>query len=159
MAEVETGTVEAQPQPRQPHPALKQLEKLAGTWALQGRDFDGGEIHGQMTFEWLDGGFFMMQRVDIDHAGHQVKGLEIIGYGRSWDGTISPDCTSYFFSNSGDLFTYIYDVGDDTLTIWGGERGSPAHFKGTFSPDRNTISGAWVWPGGGYEAVSTRVMR
>lgn len=158
MAEAEIGTVETQPQPPQRHPALNQLEKLVGTWALKARNFgDSSEFQGQMTFEWLDGGFFLVQRVSIDHTGYQVKGIEIIGYGRSWDGATSADCTSYFFSNTGDLFTYIYDVDDDTITIWGGERGSPAHFKGTFSPDRNTITGAWQWPGGGYEAVSTRV--
>ena len=52
---------------------------------------------------------------------------------------------------------YVWEVGEDTFTIWGGEVGSPASFKGRFSDDRNTISGRWEWPGGGYEATMTKV--
>jgi hypothetical protein len=41
---------------------------------------------------------------------------------------------------------------------WGGEVGSPASFKGRFSDDdRDTITGRWELPGGGYEATMTRV--
>ena len=51
---------------------------------------------------------------------------------------------------------YVWDVGDDTLTIWGGEVGSPAFYKGTFSTDRTTVSGHSQRPGGGYESTMTR---
>ena len=49
------------------------------------------------------------------------------------------------------------DVEENTFMIWGGEKGSPAFFKGTFSPDGNTCTGAWVFPGGGYSTTMTRV--
>jgi hypothetical protein len=53
---------------------------------------------------------------------------------------------------------YVYEIEGDTLTIWGGERGSPAYYTGQFSKDGNTLTGGWVYPGGGgYKAVSTRV--
>ena len=45
----------------------------------------------------------------------------------------------------------------DTLTIWFGERGSPAYYEGTLSEDGGTLTGAWHYPGGGYEAISTRI--
>src|SRR5215218_2875583 len=70
---------------------------------------------------------------------------------------------SYFFSNEGPepfgrvALEYVWEVGEDTFTIWGGEVGSPACFKGKFSDDRNTIYGRWKWPGGGYETTMTRV--
>jgi hypothetical protein len=52
----------------------------------------------------------------------------------------------------------VYAIVGDALTIWGGERGSPAYYKGQFSKDGNTLNGSWVYPGGGgYEAISTRV--
>jgi hypothetical protein len=35
--------------------------------------------------------------------------------------------------------------------------GSPASFMGKFTDDRDTITGLWEWPGGGYEATMTRV--
>jgi hypothetical protein len=139
-------------QPPTPNPALKRLDRLVGTWKVF-----GPEIDGQVTFEWLDGGFFLVQRFDLDHNGHHTKGIEVIGYGRSWDGTSSQDCTSHLFDNDGNAFTYVWEVEEDYLTIWGGERGSPAFFKGKFSDDGNTLTGAWEWPGGGYESTSTRV--
>jgi len=33
--------------------------------------------------------------------------------------------------------------------IWGGEKGSPAYYRGTFTDDGVTVSGEWVYPGGG----------
>ena len=45
----------------------------------------------------------------------------------------------------------------DTLTIWAGEKGSPAYFRGVFSGDGNTMSGQWFYPdGGGYDSTMTR---
>ena len=139
-----------------PNPALKSFDKLVGTWNVS--DPSGkGEINGQVTFEWMEGGFFFVQHFDLDHNGHKIKGIEIIGYGRNWDGTSSADCTSHMFDNEGNGFTYTWDISDDILTIWGGERGSPDHFTGKFSDDGNKVTGAWEWPGGGYESTMTKV--
>ena len=36
--------------------------------------------------------------------------------------------------------------------------GSPAYFEGTFSDDGDTMTGEWVYPGGGgYESTMTRI--
>jgi hypothetical protein len=52
----------------------------------------------------------------------------------------------------------MYELEGDTLTIWAGEKGSPAYYKGTFSDDGDTVVGDWVYPGsGGYESTMTRV--
>ncbi len=46
----------------------------------------------------------------------------------------------------------------DTLIIWGGEKGSPAYFRGTFNTDGTHNDGAWVYPGGGgYNSTMTRI--
>ncbi|WP_079573683.1 hypothetical protein [Krasilnikoviella flava] len=53
--------------------------------------------------------------------------------------------------------TEVYELTDDTLTIWAGAKGSPAYFEGTFSADGRTLDGEWVYPGGGgYRSVMTR---
>jgi hypothetical protein len=147
----------AQEQP-QPNPALKALDVMVGSWELRGRDFGtGGEIRGELALDWLQGGYYLVQHVDIDYAGRKVSGVEYVGYDQAND-----NLRSYFFSNEGPgpfggvAIEYVWELGDDTVTIWGGEVGSPANFKGTFSADRNTISGRWEWPGGGYEATLTR---
>ena len=42
--------------------------------------------------------------------------------------------------------------------IWFGEKGSPAYYRGSFSDDGDTLTGAWVYPGGGgYSTTTTRV--
>jgi hypothetical protein len=130
----------------QPNPALRSLDVMVGTWELKGRESGPeGEIHGRPTFAWMEDGFYLVQHVDI-------------GYDEEND-----NLRSYFFGNEGPgpfgqvALEYVWDVGDDTFTIWGGEVGSLASFKGRFSDDRNTITGRWEWPGGGYEATMTRV--
>ncbi|MBA3390715.1 MAG: DUF1579 family protein [Actinomycetota bacterium] len=146
-------------QPAEPNPALDRLDVMVGTWDLRGRESGpDGDIHGQVVFEWMEGGFYLVQRVDIEHIGRRIKGVEYIGYDE-----FNENLKSYFFGNTGPgpfggvALEYVWEVSDDTLTIWGGFVGSPASFKGKFSDDGNTITGGWEWPGGGYAATLTRV--
>ena len=44
-------------------------------------------------------------------------------------------------------FDYVYELDADVLTIWAGERGSPAYFEGRFDAEGTTIAGTWVVPG------------
>jgi hypothetical protein len=144
---------ESTQQPRQPYSGLKSLNKLVGTWNISGPD-----IKGQVTFEWMEGGFFLMQHVDFVHGGRHIAGVEIIGYELPF-GAEKPSehIKSHWFGNTGETFEYTYEVDDETLTIWGGEKGSPAYYKGTWSAGGKTNSGAWVYPGGGgYESTMTR---
>lgn len=142
-----------------PKPGLRVLDRLVGTWKVSGPDIDG-----QVRFEWMDGGFFLAQHFDFVHGGRKVKGIEIIGYERGWEAMLQQEAdtsdqnlTSCLFDNAGNTFTYTWEIEGDTLTIWGGEKGSPAFYKGKFSADGNVNSGAWEWPGGGYESTMTRV--
>jgi hypothetical protein len=144
--------------PPEPNAALKNLDVMVGVWDLAGVEAGtNGEINGRLRFAWMDGGFYLVQHVEVDYAGREVSGVEYIGYDEA-----SGSLRSYFFSNEGPgpfggvAIEYVWEVGDGTLTIWGGEIGSPANFKGAFSADRNTISGRWEWPGGGYSATLTR---
>jgi len=80
------------------------------------------------------------------------QGLEIIGHDEESDAL-----ASHYFDNAGNHFTYTWELEGDRLTIWFGPAGSPGVFRGTFAEDRNGLSGAWTWPGGGYESTMTRV--
>lgn len=53
---------------------------------------------------------------------------------------------------------YVYELEGDILTIWGGQKGSPAYYGGEFSEDGNTVAVRWVYPEGGYESTMTRVV-
>lgn len=132
---------------------LKRLDRLVGTWHISG----GAE--GTVTYEWMEGGFFLIQRVQLSQHGQQVKGIEIIGHLKSFGEEPSKDICSRYYDTAGNTFDYIYGMEGDTLIIWAGEKGSPAYFKGKFSPDGHTNTGAWTYPGGGgYESTMTRVL-
>jgi hypothetical protein len=130
---------------------LDTLDQLVGTWKIS------GDATGTTTYEWMDGRFFLLQRVELDQGGQRTKGLEVIGHLRPYDGEPSRDIRSRYYSDSGETLDYTYEVDRDTLTIWAGERDSPAYFRGTFSMDGSSCTGAWVYPsGGGYQSTMTR---
>ena len=134
---------------REPSPDIKRLDRLVGTWELS------GDVGGRVTYEWMEGGFFLIQHVDL---GEEAKGMEVIGHERGLGAEPSADIKSRFYSRAGDTLGYTYELEGDTLTIWFGDRGSPAYYEGAFSEDGNVLRGAWHYPGGGgYEAISTRV--
>jgi hypothetical protein len=140
-----------------PDPRLHTFDKLLGTWNLKHRDLTTGEEwSGKDTFEWMDGGFFLA--FHHEEFGRNIKGTMIIGYAKRW-GKEKPsrDAIGHWFeSSSGNYFKYIWEVDDDTLTFWLEKKNSSAAFKGTFSEDHKTITGAWKWPGGGYELIMTK---
>jgi hypothetical protein len=152
MAEDMTNTAYSQEMPT-PNPDLKSLDRLVSTCK------QSGGIDGEITYEWMEGVFFLTQDVDLEQDGQKIKGMEIIRHLQLFGEEPSNDIKSRFYSFlDGMTLDYVYEIEGDTLTIWGGERGSPAYYKGEFSDDGNTLIGSWVYPGGGgYEATTTRV--
>ena len=127
--------------------ALRTLNPLVGTWALSGPD----GLTGEVRYEWMDGGCFLVQHVDMRSAGEHTRGVEYIGYDES-----SGELRSHFFGADGELLEYTYRLEDDVLRMWFGGTDSPAFFEGRFSADGRTNSGAWHWPNGGYASTMTR---
>jgi hypothetical protein len=145
-------TSQLQQQTPEPRSDLKALDKLVGTWKVS------GDPQGQVRFEWMEGGYFLVQHVELEYGGRQIKGTEIIGHLRRIDEAPSSEIWSRFYSTTDGLtLDYVYQLAGDALTIWYGEKDSPNHFTGKFSEDGNSYSGEWEWPGGGYKATATRV--
>ncbi len=139
-------------QPPGPPADLKALgDRLVGTWKIS------GENEGETTWEWMEGGFFLIQRGWSRREGIEQRYLQIIGYERTPGAEPGDAITGRLYTNHGDTLTYVCEVDGDTMTIWVGDKGSPAVYRGTFSADGNTINGAWEWPGGGYRETMTRV--
>ena len=142
-----------QPEHAQPTPLpdLKAFERLIGTWQIT------GEAEGTVTYEWMEGGFFLMQRVDLEQFGQRTQGMEIIGHLQQFGEAPSEHIHSRYYDSMGNTFDYVYELNGNTLMIWSGEKGSPAYYAGTFSPDGRTLSGDWVYPGGGgYSSTATK---
>lgn len=61
--------------PSTPDPALRTLDRLTGRWQITGAMFNG-----TTTFEWLEGGFYFVQRSSAEHDGRRFSAAEYIGY-------------------------------------------------------------------------------
>lgn len=137
-----------------PSPDLAPLDRLVGSWHVS------GGARGTVTYEWLEGRFFLVQHVDLEQFGERTSGVEIIGHNHDFGTEPDPDIRSCFYDNHGNTFRYVYELDGDALTIWAGDRNSPAYYQGRFSDDGNTIAGDWVYPdGGGYSSTMTRTER
>jgi len=132
------------------NPGLKALDKLVGTWKAS------GETAGELTYEWMEGGFFLIARADTEQGGKRTKHIEIIGYDHQAGAEPATVMTSRLYTDSGDTLSYTHEVDDKGVTSWFGLKGSPAVFKARWIDD-NTLSGAWEWPGGGYKLTLSRI--
>jgi uncharacterized protein DUF1579 len=141
-----------------PDPALKRLDRLAGTWELKGRTLDSNEdnITGRVVIEWLMGGLFLQQRGEMTFQGTTFQALEILRYDPATD-----TFPSIVYSSMSALpAAYQWDVQGDVVTHW--TEGSK--YTGTFSADDNTLTGGWrpdtgveESAGNTYDAVMIRV--
>ncbi|WP_397472577.1 hypothetical protein [Rheinheimera sp.] len=133
-----------------PSNKLQALSKLLGSWIVT------GGATGTVTYRWMDGGFFLLQEVDLIQNDMQIKGIEVIGHLRPFEQPASDNIVSRFYDNHGNTFDYEYELEGNQLTIWAGGKGSDAYFRGVFSEDGKSNQGAWVYPGGyGYESTMT----
>jgi hypothetical protein len=129
------------PQGPRPDPALQRFEKFIGTWDMKGRTLNSAEdnVVGQATFEWLPGGFFLQQRIELNFIGMDLHSVELIRY--------DPETQSFpslVYSNMSPMpLPYKWNVQDDTLTISVAYGPMDATFKGKFSKDGNRFSGGW----------------
>jgi hypothetical protein len=128
------------------------LEPLVGTWTMKGHLLGSDEVNivGKTTFQWLEGGFFMQQDVEIDFAGmFHVKSHELIGYDPETE-----SFASYVYSNlSPEPLPYQWDLRDDTLTISVSYGPLDSRFEGRFIDDDN-FSGGWRPSPGADETIN-----
>jgi len=137
--------------PSRPSDRVRALDRLVGTWTVTG----GAE--GTVRYEWMPGGHFLVQHVELEQYGEPVTGFEVIGHLHPFGEPIGDEIVSRFYDSAGNTFDYVYELDGDVLTIWAGAQGSPAYFRGRFDDGDRTMTGDWVYPGGGgYTSTMTR---
>jgi hypothetical protein len=140
---------------------LESFRRLIGNWSLKHRDLNTGlEWGGHDTFEWLPGGRFLSFRhhEDGNNSTGGIDGVMIIGNEMGWEET-EPDTEiigHWFESSSGYHYKYIWEIKGGDVQFWLISKQSGMRFKGVFSEDGNTVTGAWTWPGGGYNLTMER---
>ena len=134
--------------PLTPHPALKQLAPLLGTWKNE------GVVFGISKYMVGLGGHYVIQEFETTTPrGRKLAGIEYV----TWD-EHTHTLRSHLMADDGSNFTYTYQVDDDgTCWTWFGEKGSDNFFKGKLSEDGQTITGRWYSPGGGFDVISKKV--
>jgi hypothetical protein len=134
--------------------ALERLDVLVGEWTMEAKPPDGPPWpgSGRVTFEWLEGRAFLIERWTVD-LPEAPDGIAIIGLK---DAPASAEAVSdaagdaekayrqHYFDSRGVHRIYEMTLSDGVWKLWRDSTDPfPQRFNGTFSGDRNTIAGRW----------------
>jgi hypothetical protein len=118
---------------------LKPLDILAGQWVISAPNpmEPTQRVHGTVSFEWLSGGRYLIERVIIDHADFPDS-IAIIGYDE-----ITRNFTQHYFDSRGVERIYGMSLIDNVWKLWRDAPGFSQRFIGTISDDGNAITSRW----------------
>jgi hypothetical protein len=122
------------------NPAVERLDAFIGEWSIEAGPPAGpswpGE--GRVSFEWLEGRAFLIERWRID-LPEAPDGIAIIGAGDK------PETfRQHYFDSRGVHRIYEMSVDDGVWKLWRDAPDPfPQRFSGTFSDDGSAIAGRW----------------
>jgi len=120
-----------------PNLALEPFRVLIGTWNTTGTHpgIPDTILHGRTSFEWLEGGAFLLMRSEIDEPGIP-SAVAVFG---------SDDSTGEFFmlyfDERGVSRKYEVSLHDNIWKWWRNAPGFLQRYQGTIIDDGNTIIG------------------
>jgi hypothetical protein len=125
--------------------SLEALKPLVGEWRLVAtfKDMPPADIGARVTFAWLPGERFLIQRWEVP-TPEAPDGIAIIGPDPARAGSY----LQHYFDTRGVARVYKMSFENGVWTLWRDEADfSPLDFAqrytGTFSQDGTTIAGAW----------------
>jgi hypothetical protein len=120
-----------------PNPALKPLSALVGQWKTVGTHplLPGTTFHGHTSFEWLEGGAFLIMHSEIEEPGIP-SGIAIFGSDDS-----AGECFMLYFDERGVSRKYEVMLRDNTWKLWRDFPGFSQRFTGTFVDGGRSIVG------------------
>jgi hypothetical protein len=130
-------------QSRTRHPTLDHLAAMEGEWEIEAthRLMPGTVIRGRATFEWLEGGFFLIWRARYDHPDIPDS-IAIVGCDDNGDlGNPDGGCSFHYFDQRGVTRRYILSAEAGVWRYWRDSPGFSQRYVGTFSPDGRTVEG------------------
>lgn len=123
--------------PKTPPAGLKNLEVLIGKWSNEThfRTDPENEGTGTITYEWMEGGFFIVEHFENSFSKEKPhKGIRIIGFDES-----KGCCTAHFFDSFGYTRQYEVSIEDNLLKI----AGEFERYSGAISENGRKITGTW----------------
>jgi hypothetical protein len=117
-------------------PRLDPFDALIGTWATEATHplFDRA-VPGSITFEWLEGGHFLIQRSRNDHELFP-DASSVLGVPEAGDGLVLD-----YFDSRGVRRTYGVSLEDGVLRMWRDHAGFDQRFSATLAAD--VFEGEW----------------
>ena len=111
-------------------PALEGFDALIGTWDTEAKHRLVDEtVQGDITFEWLEGGHYLIMRSHVDHELFP-DGLCVIGAPEEGDGLAME-----YFDSRGVRRTYGISLEDGVLRMWRDAPGFDQRYEATIAPD------------------------
>jgi len=112
------------------------FDALIGTWSTEATHPLVDEVvPGSITFEWLEGGRFLIQRSRNDHE-LIPDAICVIGAGQADEGLVME-----YFDSRGVRRTYAVSLEDGLLRMWREHPGFDQRFSATLAPD--AFEGQW----------------
>jgi hypothetical protein len=112
-------------------PALEPFDALIGTWETEAKHRAVDEIDlGSTTFEWLEGGHFLVQRSHVDHELFP-DAICIIDEPETGDGSVIET-----FDSRGIRQTYDTSLENGVWRIWRDHPSFDQRFSAAIGPDQ-----------------------
>jgi hypothetical protein len=111
-------------------PSLEPFDALIGTWATEAtHPLVDAVVSGTVTFEWLEGGHFLVQRSSNDHELFP-DAICVIGAPETGRGLVME-----YFDSRGVRRTYRASLDDGVLRFWRDSPGFDQRFSATLGHD------------------------
>ena len=120
-----------------PNPALEPYGILIGRWSSVGTHpfVPGVTLRGRATFEWLEGGAFLLMHSEIDDARFPA-GVAVFGSDDS-----AGKCFMLYFDERRVSRKYDVSLRDNVLRWWRDDSGFAQRFTATIAEDGRVIVG------------------
>ena len=112
---------------------MEEFDILVGEWTIEAF----GAVGGRVTFEWLDGRTFLIQRWTVD-VPEAPNGIALIGPERYDDRVVQ-----HYFDSRGVARVYETTLADGVWRLWRDGPDFAQRFEGRISDDGSTIEAAW----------------
>jgi hypothetical protein len=112
------------------NPALEPFDALIGAWDTEAtHPLVDAVVPGTITFEWLKGGHFLVQR---SHNAHELfpDAISVIGAPETGDGLVME-----YFDSRGVRRTYRISLDDGVLRMWRDHPGFDQRFSARLGHD------------------------
>ena len=139
---------QSQGQPLIPSAELQLLNVFVGKWHLEGLSYGSGQAYenphdssvrwsAEETYEWLPGGFFLVNRFDAKIGNTAISGIEMVGYD-----AVSQSYPSQLFDSYGRILSGQRSIRDG---VWSSSIGTEYRTTYAFRNEGNTLASRWEW--------------